>query len=142
MLRYFIHKVHERYARIPRPRVVIGIPSGVTEVEKRAVHDATINAGAREARLIEEPMAAAIGAGLPVSEPSGCMIVDIGGGTTEVAVVTLGGIVVSRVFGLAATRWTPTSSARPARVQPADRRADRRGGQDRGWLGVSQREGR
>ena len=96
MIRTFINKVHERYARIPRPRVVIGIPSGVTEVEKRAVRDATINAGARWARLIEEPMAAAIGAGLPVSEPSGSLIVDIGGGTTEVAVVSLGGIVVSR----------------------------------------------
>jgi len=88
--------VHDRYARIPRPRVLVGIPSGVTEVEKRAVRDATINAGARWARLIEEPMAAAIGAGLPVSEPSGSLIVDIGGGTTEVAVISLGGIVVAR----------------------------------------------
>jgi rod shape-determining protein MreB and related proteins len=96
MIRYFIAKVHDRYARLPRPRVLVGIPSGVTEVEKRAVRDATINAGARWARLIEEPMAAAIGAGLPVSEPSGSLIVDIGGGTTEVAVVSLGGIVVSR----------------------------------------------
>jgi rod shape-determining protein MreB len=96
MIRYFINKVHDRYARIPRPRVLVGIPSGVTEVEKRAVRDATINAGARWARLIEEPMAAAIGAGLPVAEPSGSLIVDIGGGTTEVAVVSLGGIVVSR----------------------------------------------
>ena len=96
MIRYFINKVHDRYARIPRPRVLVGIPSGVTEVEKRAVRDATINAGARWARLIEEPMAAAIGAGLPVSEPSGSLIVDIGGGTTEVAVISLGGIVVSR----------------------------------------------
>src|SRR5436190_9312534 len=96
MIHYLIQKVHDRYARIPRPRVLVGIPSGVTEVEKRAVRDATINAGARWARLIEEPMAAAIGAGLPVSEPSGSLIVDIGGGTTEVAVVSLGGIVVSR----------------------------------------------
>ena len=88
MIRYFIQKVHDRYARIPRPRVLVGIPSGVTEVEKRAVRDATINAGARWARLIEEPMAAAIGAGLPVSEPSGSLIVDIGGGTTEVAVIS------------------------------------------------------
>jgi rod shape-determining protein MreB len=95
MIRYFINKVHDRYARIPRPRVLVGIPSGVTEVEKRAVRDATINAGARWARLIEEPMAAAIGAGLPVSEPSGSLIVDIGGGTTEVAVISLGGMVVS-----------------------------------------------
>jgi len=96
MLRYFIKQVHDRYAQISRPRVVVGIPSGVTEVEKRAVRDATINAGARWARLIEEPMAAAIGAGLPVMEPSGSLVVDIGGGTTEVAVISLGGIVVSR----------------------------------------------
>ncbi len=96
MIRYFIKKVHDRYAQVSRPRVIVGIPSGVTEVEKRAVRDATINAGSRWARLIEEPMAAAIGAGLPVSEPSGSLIVDIGGGTTEVAVVSLGGIVVSR----------------------------------------------
>jgi rod shape-determining protein MreB len=96
MIRYFINKVHDRYARIPRPRVLVGIPSGVTEVEKRAVRDAPINAGARWARLIEEPMAAAIGAGLPVSEPSGSLIVDIGGGTTEGAVISLGGSVVSR----------------------------------------------
>ncbi|MBI2774122.1 MAG: rod shape-determining protein [Chloroflexi bacterium] len=96
MLRYFIQKVHDRFALFPRPRVVIGIPSGVTEVEKRAVQDAAVSAGARWARLVEEPMAAAIGAGLPVNEPTGSMIVDIGGGTTEVAVTSLGGIVVSR----------------------------------------------
>jgi rod shape-determining protein MreB len=101
MLRYFIEKVHEQYAIIPRPRVVIGIPSGVTEVERRAVHDAAINAGAREAFLIEEPMAAAIGAGLPITEPAGSMIVDIGGGTTEVAVISLGGIVSSRTIRIA-----------------------------------------
>ncbi|MGB2694404.1 MAG: rod shape-determining protein [Dehalococcoidia bacterium] len=96
MLHYFIRACHDRFGLgIPRPRVVIGIPSGVTEVEKRAVHDAAINAGARAAFLVEEPMAAAIGAGLPVMEPHGCMIVDIGGGTTEVAVIALGGIVVS-----------------------------------------------
>ncbi|MGH2500034.1 MAG: rod shape-determining protein [Candidatus Limnocylindria bacterium] len=96
MLRHFIQKVHERRGLLPRPRVIIGIPSGVTEVEKRAVQEAAMNAGARWARLIEEPMAAAIGAGLPVNEPSGSMIADIGGGTTEVAVTSLGGIVVSR----------------------------------------------
>jgi rod shape-determining protein MreB len=81
---------------LARPRMLLGIPSGVTEVEKRAVRDAALNAGARWAGLIEEPMAAAIGAGLPISEPSGSLIVDIGGGTTEVAVISLGGIVVSR----------------------------------------------
>ena len=102
MLHYFIHKVHDRMVlRIPRPRVVVGIPSGVTEVEKRAVYDATISAGAREAYLIEEPMAAAIGAGLPVSDAQGSMIVDIGGGTTEVAVTSLGGIVVARSIRVA-----------------------------------------
>jgi len=102
MLHYFIHKVHERMVlRIPRPRVVVGIPSGVTEVEKRAVYDATISAGAREAFLIEEPMAAAIGASLPVSDAQGSMIVDIGGGTTEVAVTSLGGIVVARSIRVA-----------------------------------------
>jgi len=96
MLQYFIRAVHDRSGfGIPRPRVVIGIPSGVTEVEKRAVRDAALNAGARAAYLVEEPMAAAIGSGLPIMEPSGCMIVDIGGGTTEVAVIALGGIVVS-----------------------------------------------
>lgn len=94
MLRYFINKVH-RKSSLFRPRVLIGVPSGVTEVEKRAVLDAALNAGAREAYTIEEPMAAAIGAGLPVSEPTGCMIIDIGGGTTEVAVISLGGVVVS-----------------------------------------------
>ncbi len=96
MLRYFINRVHEEVALLPRPRVVVGIPSGVTEVERRAVSDAAVNAGAREAYLIEEPMAAAIGSDLPITEPSGSMIVDIGGGTTEVAVISLGGIVISR----------------------------------------------
>lgn len=95
MLRYFIGKVHKK-SFFSRPRVVIGVPSGVTEVERRAVIDAALNAGAREAYTIEEPMAAAIGAGLPVAEPVGSMVVDIGGGTTEVAVVALGGIVVAQ----------------------------------------------
>lgn len=102
MLHYFIHKVHQRGRLFnPSPRVVVGIPSGVTEVEKRAVHDATLSAGARDAYLVEEPMAAAIGAGLPVGESVGSMIVDIGGGTTEVAVISLGGIVVSRSIRVA-----------------------------------------
>ena len=95
MLKYFIRKSIDSRSFI-RPRVVVGVPSGVTEVEKRAVIDATVQAGAREAYLIEEPMAAAIGAGLPVHEPTGNMIVDIGGGTTEVAIISLGGIVTSR----------------------------------------------
>jgi rod shape-determining protein MreB and related proteins len=94
MLRHFIQKVHQN--RWAHPRVVVCVPSGVTGVEKRAVEEATYSAGARQAYLIEEPMAAAIGAGLPVSEPTGNMIVDVGGGTTEVAVISLGGIVVSQ----------------------------------------------
>jgi rod shape-determining protein MreB len=102
MLKYFIDKVHKgSFALMPRPRVVIGIPSDVTEVEKRAVIDATINAGAREAYLIDEPMAAAIGARLPVQEAAGNMVVDIGGGTTDIAVISLGGIVVSRNLRIA-----------------------------------------
>ena len=102
MLHYFIHKVQERGGFLSsRPRVVVGIPSGVTEVEKRAVEEATLSAGARAVYLVEEPMAAAIGAGLPVSESVGSMIIDIGGGTTEVAVISLGGLVVSRSIRVA-----------------------------------------
>ena len=93
MLRYFIHRVHQR--RFAKPRMVICVPSGITGVEQRAVKDAAEYAGARRAYIIEEPMAAAIGAGLPVHEPTGNMVVDIGGGTTEVAVISLGGIVTS-----------------------------------------------
>ncbi len=102
MLHYFIGKAHDRlFLAVPRPRVVVGIPSGVTEVEKRAVYDATISAGAREAYLIEEPVAGALGAGLPITEAVGSMVVDIGGGTTEVAVFSLGGIVISRSIRIA-----------------------------------------
>lgn len=104
MLSHYIKKVHESgtvIPKIPRPRVVIGIPSGVTEVERRAVADAAINAGAREAHLIEEPMAAAIGAGLPIDDADGQFIVDIGGGTTEIAVISLGGIVLGRSIRIA-----------------------------------------
>ncbi|MFC1632981.1 rod shape-determining protein [Patescibacteria group bacterium] len=102
MLKYFIEKVHkETFALFPRPRVVIGIPLGATEVEKRAVEDAATNAGARQVFLIEEPMAAAIGARLPIQDAAGSMIVDIGGGTTEVAVISLGGIVASRPIRIA-----------------------------------------
>jgi rod shape-determining protein MreB and related proteins len=94
MLRHFIKQVHAN--RWAHPRVVVCVPSGVTGVEKRAVEEACLSAGARKAYLIEEPMAAAIGAGLPVAEPTGSLIVDIGGGTTEVAVISMGGIVVSQ----------------------------------------------
>lgn len=100
MLRYYIKKVHETRLifppKIPRPRVVIGVPSGVTEVERKAVVDAAMRGGARKVYLIEEPMAAAIGAGLPIEDPRGSMIVDIGGGTSEIAVISLGGIVANR----------------------------------------------
>lgn len=102
MLRYFIDKIHkDSFSLLPRPRVLVGIPSGVTEVEKRAVIDASLNAGAREAYVIDEPMAAAIGARLPVTTPAGNMIVDIGGGTAEIAVISLGGVVVSRSLRVA-----------------------------------------
>jgi rod shape-determining protein MreB len=102
MLGYFIYKAHQQsIVPMPRPRVVIGIPSGATEVEKRAVYDAAMAAGAREAYLIEEPRAAALGAGLPVSEVRGSMVVDIGGGTTEVAIISMGGVVVSRSLRVA-----------------------------------------
>lgn len=102
MLRYFIERVHqEKFSLFPRPKVVIGIPYGVTEVERRAVEEAAINAGASDVYLIEEPLAAAIGARLPVQEPAGNMIVDIGGGTTEVAVISMGGVVASRSIRVA-----------------------------------------
>jgi rod shape-determining protein MreB and related proteins len=102
MLEYFIGKAHEQsIVPVPRPRIVVGIPSGATEVEKRAVYDAAMAAGARETFLIEEPTAAALGAGLPVGEVRGSMIVDIGGGTTEMAVFSMGGVVVSRSLRVA-----------------------------------------
>lgn len=104
MLSFYIKKVHESgtvIPKIPRPRIVVGIPSGVTEVERRAVADAAISSGAREAHLIEEPLAAAIGAGLPVRDPEGIFIVDIGGGTSEIAAISLGGIVLGRSIRIA-----------------------------------------
>jgi len=102
MLEYFIGKVHQQtIVPMPRPRVCIGIPSGATEVEKRAVFDAAMAAGARETYLVEEPRAAAIGAGLPINEVKGSMVVDIGGGTTEVAVISMGEIVISRSLRIA-----------------------------------------
>ncbi|MDI6693859.1 MAG: rod shape-determining protein [Anaerolineales bacterium] len=102
MLEYFIGKAHEQsIVPVPRPRVIVGIPSGVTEVEKRAVYDAAMSAGAREVGLIEEPVAAALGAGLPVNDVRGSMIVDIGGGTSEVAIMSMGGVVISRSLRVA-----------------------------------------
>ncbi|MEK7859549.1 MAG: rod shape-determining protein [Elusimicrobiota bacterium] len=100
MIKYFIRKVHNRRSLL-HPRIVIGIPSGITEVERRAVQESAEQAGAREVYLIEEPMAAAIGADLPISEPHGNFIVDIGGGTTEAAVISLGGLVVSKSLDIA-----------------------------------------
>ncbi len=105
MLHHYINMVHESQKslipKVPRPRVVLGIPSGVTEVERRAVQEAALSAGARAAYLIEEPMAAAIGANLPINEARGSMIVDIGGGTTEIAVISLGGIVINKSLRIA-----------------------------------------
>ncbi len=102
MLEYFIGKVHEQsIVPLPRPRVVVGIPTGVTEVEKRAVYDAVMASGARAAYLIEEPIAAALGSGLPVADVKGSMVVDIGGGTTEVAVMSMSGVVASRSLRVA-----------------------------------------
>ncbi|MDP8231780.1 MAG: rod shape-determining protein [Candidatus Zophobacter franzmannii] len=100
MIRYFVRKVHNS-RRMSRPRMIIGIPSGITEVERRAVRESAERAGAREVYLITEPMAAAIGAGLPIQEPTGNMVVDVGGGTTEVAVISLGGIVVFKSVRIA-----------------------------------------
>ena len=100
MLKNVMEKVTKKY-KIGRPRVVVGVPSGITEVEERAVEESVTRAGAKEVYLIEEPMAAAIGAGLEVAEPSGNIIVDIGGGTTEVAVISLGGIVISHSLRVA-----------------------------------------
>ncbi|OIN97340.1 rod shape-determining protein [Candidatus Desantisbacteria bacterium CG1_02_38_46] len=107
MLRYFIGKAHRR-RKLVRPRVVVGVPSGITEVERRAVKESAERAGAREIYLIEEPMAAAIGAGLPVQDAGGNIIVDIGGGTTEVAVISLGGIVVSKSVRVAGNEMDET----------------------------------
>ena len=134
MLRHFIKRVHQN--RFAHPRVVVCVPSGVTGVEKRAVEEACLAAGARQAYLIEEPMAAAIGAGLPVGEPTGSMIVDIGGGTSEVAVISLGGIVVSQSIRVGGDELDEAIvNYCKTRAQAGDRPADRRGGQARGRLG-------
>ncbi len=119
MLKYFITKVHQRRLFV-RPRVIICVPSGITQVEKRAVKESAEAAGAREVYIVAEPMAAAIGAGLPVTEPISSMIVDIGGGTTEVAVISLAGIVYTNSVRVAGDKID-----HQARVQPSDRRAYR-----------------
>jgi len=107
MLRYFIKKVHNRRSFVS-PRVIIGIPTGITQVEQRAVKDAAHASGAREVYLIEEPMAAALGVGLPISEPTGSMVVDIGGGTTDIAVISLGGVVYAKATRVGGDRMDET----------------------------------
>ena len=140
MLRHFIQKVHQN--RWAHPRVVVCVPSGVTGVEKRAVEEACLSAGARQAYLIEEPMAAAIGAGLPVGEPTGNMVVDIGGGTSEVAVISLGGIVVSQSHPRRRRRARRVDhQLRQEGVQAPDRPADGRGSQARDRQRVPARGG-
>ncbi len=108
MLNYFIQKAHNRKMLV-QPRIVIGVPSEITQVEKRAVKDSAYRAKASEVHLVEQAMVAAIGAGLPITEPAGNMVVDIGGGTTDIAVISLSGIVYSRRCGWRATRWTRPS---------------------------------
>lgn len=106
MLQYFIHKVHEsRYFLRPSPRVLVGVPCGSTQVERRAIKESALGAGARDVYLIEEPMAAAIGAGLPIDKANGCMVVDIGGGTSEVAIISLNGIVYSESVRIGGDRF-------------------------------------
>ena len=130
MLKAFINKVSNN-RRFRRPRIVIAVPTGITEVEKRAVKDSAINAGARDVYLMEEPMAAAIGVGLPVQEAAGNMIVDIGGGTTEVAIISLGGIVFCRSVRVAGDELDESHHQLHApRLQSHDRRAHGRGHQD------------
>ena len=107
MIKYFIDKIHrETFALMPRPRVVIGIPLEVTEVERKAVEDAVLNAGAREVHLIEEPVAVAIGARMPIQDAMGSMVVDIGGGTTDIAVISLGGVVTAKSIKIAGNEMT------------------------------------
>ena len=141
MLRYFIQKVHA--SRWSKPRMVICVPSGITGVEQRAVQDAAEYAGARKpVHIIEEPMAAAIGADMPVHEPSGNMIVDIGGGTTEVAVISLGGIVTAQSVRVAGDELDDAVHAvRQEGVLPGHRRPHRRGDQDPHGFGVAARRG-
>ena len=131
MLRFFIAKATKGRIGFNRPEVMISVPAGVTSVEKRAVRDAALKAGAKEAYLIEEPLAAAIGANVPISGPSGNMIIDIGGGTSEIAVIALGGIVVSHSpAGRRQQVRRVDRDLHPQEVQPHGRRADGGGGQD------------
>ena len=140
MLTYFIQKAHNRRVLV-HPRIVIGVPSEITPVEKRAVQDSAYRARASEVYLVEQAMAAAIGAGLPIEEPSGNMVVDIGGGTTDIAVISMSGIVYSRSVRVAGNEMDEVRDALPeAQIQPARRRTHRRADQDRNRLGLSARK--
>ena len=131
MLKFFIGKATKGHIGFSRPEVMISVPAGVTSVEKRAVRDAALKAGAREAYLIEEPLAAAIGANVPISGPSGNLVIDIGGGTSEIAVIALGGIVVSTSLRVGGNKLRRVDRhVHPQEVQPHGRRPDRRRGQD------------
>ena len=139
MLTYFIKKAHNRNVWV-RPRIVIGVPSEITQVEKRAVKDSAYRAKASEVHLVEEAMAAAIGAGMPITEPSGNMIVDIGGGTTDIAVISLAGIVYSKAVRVAGNEMDEAIIQYIKKhVQPAHRRAHGRADQDGDRLGVPAR---
>ena len=139
MLAYFIKKAHNRTVWV-RPRIVIGVPSEITQVEKRAVKDSAYRAKASEVYLVEEAMAAAIGAGMPITEPSGNMIVDIGGGTTDIAVISLAGIVYSKAVRVAGNEMDDAVIVvHQEDVQPADRRAHGRADQDGDRLRVPAR---
>ena len=138
MLRYFILRAHQRKTFV-HPRIIICVPYGITEVEKRAVRESAESAGAREVYLIEEPMAAAIGAGLPITQPSGNMIVDIGGGTTEVAVISLAGIVHSNSIRVGGDKMDEAGHvAHEDEVQHVDRRTHGGADQVHDWHGVSE----
>ena len=133
MLNYFIQKAHGRKMLV-HPRIIIGVPSEITQVEKRAVIDSAYRAKASEVHLVEQAMVAAIGAGMPITEPSGNMVVDIGGGTTDVAVISLSGIVYSRRSAWPATRWTTPSWPSQTQIQFADWRAHGRASQNPNWV--------
>ena len=140
MLNYFIQKAHNRKMMV-HPRIVIGVPSEITQVEKRAVMDSAYRAKASEVHLVEQAMVAAIGAGLPITEPGGNMVVDIGGGTTDIAVISLAGIVYSRSVRMAGNQMDGRHHhVHQAEVQPADRRAHGGTDQDGAWVGVSARQ--
>ena len=140
MLRYFIQKVHRR-RHLARPRLVVAVPSGITGVEQSAVKEAGHQAGARRVYIIEEPMAAAIGAGLPVHEPTGNMVVDVGGGTTEVAMISLGGIVTSESIRVGGDEMDQAIIVvRQEGVLAHAGRADRRGDQDGDRVGLPVRQ--